>query len=152
MRRSLSSSGRPPTPTARLGPCRHRQAPVALGGLLLLLVALPPGTAGAKDCMFCELTDSADCPGIPMACGDDEACFIGQGTAQDLGPVINKGCVGSEECGRQEPVTYQGVTYSLTSRCCDGDMCNGAPTPAGGLRAGAATGLALGALWLLHGP
>lgn len=125
----------------------------ALGGLLLLLLALPPGAAGAKDCMYCELTDAADCPGIPMACGDNEECFVGQGAAQDLGPVTSKGCVDANECGRQEPVTYQGVTYSLTSRCCDGDMCNGAPpTPAGGLRAGAAAGLALGALRLLQGP
>lgn len=103
--------------------------------------------------MYCELTDAADCPGITMACGDNEECFVGQGIAQDLGPVTSKGCVDANNCGRQEPVTYQGVTYSLTSTCCDGDMCNGAPpSRPGGLRAGATAGLALGALRLLRGP
>ncbi|XP_016061396.1 PREDICTED: sperm acrosome membrane-associated protein 4 [Miniopterus natalensis] len=123
---------------------------MVLRWLLLLVIALPLGTTGIKNCIFCELTDSATCPGIPMSCGDDEECFLGQGTAPDLGPIINKGCIQSTLCGRQEPVTYQGVTYSLTSKCCYDQLCNGASVPAGGRVAGAATGLALGTLLLLH--
>ena len=125
---------------------------MVLGWLLLLLgLALPLGTTGTKNCMFCELTDSLSCPGIPMNCGNDEDCFTGQGTAPGLGPITNKGCVRSSSCGREEPVTYQGVTYSLISTCCYGNLCNRAPHPTGSGLAGNPTGLVLGMLLLLHG-
>lgn len=122
---------------------------MVLGWLLLLVTALPPGTTGIKNCMFCELTDSSHCPGFPMNCGDDEECFMGKGTAPGLGPVINKGCIRATLCGREEPVTYQGVTYSLVSACCYGQLCNRAATPTGSWMAGATAGLVLGLL-LLH--
>ncbi|XP_077702691.1 sperm acrosome membrane-associated protein 4 [Canis aureus] len=120
---------------------------MVLGWLLLLAMALPPGTAGAKDCVFCELTDSKQCPGIHMQCGDDEDCFTGHGVAPGLGPIINKGCLLSTSCGHEEPVTYMGVTYTLTTTCCYGHMCNRAPSPA--RWEGRAAGLALGVLLLL---
>ncbi|XP_007536311.1 sperm acrosome membrane-associated protein 4 [Erinaceus europaeus] len=123
---------------------------MVLGGLLFLLVALPPGTRGAKDCLFCELTDSHHCPGTHMRCGDDEDCYTGHGVSPGVSPVLNKGCLASTKCGREEPVTYMGVTYSLTSTCCSGHMCNGAtgaPGQGGGLR-GLTAGLALDALLL----
>ncbi|XP_002917917.1 sperm acrosome membrane-associated protein 4 [Ailuropoda melanoleuca] len=122
---------------------------MVLDWLLLLVMALPPGTTGAKDCVFCELTDSKQCPGIHMRCGDDEDCFTGHGVAPGVGPVINKGCMLSTSCGHEEPVNYMGVTYTLTSTCCYGHMCNGAPNPAGGRREGVAACLALGVLLLL---
>ncbi|XP_005871655.1 PREDICTED: sperm acrosome membrane-associated protein 4-like [Myotis brandtii] len=120
------------------------------GWLLLLVVALPQLATGAKECVFCDLTDSSDCAGIPMTCGDDEECFIGEGTAPGLSNVINKGCMETTSCGNEEAVTYQGATYSLISTCCDGELCNRAPIPAGSLKAGATTGLALGVQLLLH--
>lgn len=123
---------------------------MVLGWLLLLMMALPPGTTGVKDCVFCELTDSATCPGIPMRCGDDEDCFTGHGVAPDIGPIINKGCVQSTLCGREEPVSYKGVTYSLITTCCMGHLCNGALDPSGSRMAGATTSLALGVLLLLR--
>lgn len=122
---------------------------MVLGWLLLLVMALSQGTTGVKECIFCELTDSSNCPGSHMHCGDDEDCFRGQGTSPGLGPVINKGCMKSTLCGREEPVTYQGVTYSLISTCCYGHLCNKGPIPAGSWMAGATTGLALGTLLLL---
>lgn len=122
---------------------------MVLGWLLLLVMALPPGATGAKDCVFCELTDSKQCPGIHMRCGDDEDCFTGIGVAPGLGPIINKGCIPSTSCGHEEPVTYMGVTYTLTSTCCYGHMCNRAPGPAGGRTEGVAAGLALAVLLLL---
>ncbi|XP_032179196.1 sperm acrosome membrane-associated protein 4 [Mustela erminea] len=122
---------------------------MVLGWLLLLVMALPPGTTGAKDCVFCELTDSKQCPGIHMRCGDDEECFTGIGVAPGLGPIINKGCIQSTSCGHEEPVTYMGVTYTLTSTCCYGHMCNRAPNPAGRRTEGVAAGLVLGVLLLL---
>lgn len=109
---------------------------MVLGRLLLLLplllaIALPWATTGAKDCVFCELTDSLSCPGTHMSCGEDEDCFIGHGVAQGVGPILNKGCVHSTSCGREEPVSYMGVTYTLTGTCCYGHMCNrGPPGPA----------------------
>ncbi|XP_011372894.1 sperm acrosome membrane-associated protein 4 [Pteropus medius] len=108
---------------------------MVLGWLLLLVTALPRGTTGTKECVFCELTDSSSCPGTHMHCGDDEDCFTGTGTSPGLGPIINKGCLPSTLCGREEPVTYQGVTYSLISTCCSGHLCNRAPNPAGSRRA-----------------
>ncbi|XP_059856705.1 sperm acrosome membrane-associated protein 4 [Delphinus delphis] len=123
---------------------------MVLGWLLLLVMALPPGTMGTKDCVFCELTDSTICPGMHMRCGDDEDCFTGHGVAPGVSPITNKGCVPATSCGREEPVSYMGVTYSLTTNCCTGHLCNGAPHPTGGRMAGATTSLAMGALQLLR--
>ncbi|XP_006208560.1 sperm acrosome membrane-associated protein 4 [Vicugna pacos] len=123
---------------------------MVLGWLLLLVTALPPGTTGAKDCVFCELTDSLSCPGTHMRCDDDEDCFTGRGVAQGAGPIINKGCTRATLCGREEPVSYMGITYSLVTNCCTGHLCNGAPNPTGSWMAGATTGLVLGMLLLLQ--
>ncbi|XP_008986582.1 sperm acrosome membrane-associated protein 4 [Callithrix jacchus] len=122
---------------------------MVLGWLLLLVMALTPGTTSVKDCIFCELTDSTQCPGTPMRCGDDEDCFTGLGVAPGTSPVINKGCMQATRCGREEPVSYKGVTYSLTTTCCDGHLCNRAPGPASSQMSGATTSLALGLGMLL---
>ncbi|XP_027983511.2 sperm acrosome membrane-associated protein 4-like [Eptesicus fuscus] len=123
---------------------------MVFGWLLLLVMALPQVMTGAKECIFCDLTDSLDCNGIPMTCGEDEECFMGEGTAPGLSSIINKGCIETTSCGNEEAVTYQGVTYSLISTCCDGELCNRAHIPAGILKAGATTGLALGMQLLLQ--
>lgn len=112
---------------------------MVLGWPLLLVLVLCPGATGIKDCVFCELTDSTQCPGTPMRCGDDEDCFIGRGVAQGVGSIINKGCVHSTSCGREEPVSYMGLTYSLTTTCCSGHLCN-----AGAASATGSASLALG--------
>ncbi|XP_006776105.1 PREDICTED: sperm acrosome membrane-associated protein 4-like [Myotis davidii] len=123
---------------------------MVLGWLLLLVMALPPVMTGAKKCIFCDLTNSSDCTGIPMTCGDNEECFMGEGTTPSLSPVINKGCMETTSCGNEETVTYQGITYSLISTCCNGELCNRGPIPAGSLKVGATTCLALGMLMLLQ--
>ncbi|XP_008046840.1 sperm acrosome membrane-associated protein 4 [Carlito syrichta] len=115
---------------------------MVLGWLLLVVTALSPGVTGAKDCIFCELTDSTHCPGTNMRCGDNEDCFTGHGVAPGTGPIINKGCVVATSCGREEPISYKGVTYSLVTTCCNGPLCNHAP--AGRRMARTATGLVLG--------
>ncbi|KAK1346939.1 hypothetical protein QTO34_000799 [Cnephaeus nilssonii] len=69
---------------------------------------------------------------------------MGKGTAPGLGLIIKKGTMDISSYRRLEkPVTYQGITYSLTFTCHYGELCNRAPTPAGSLKAGA-TCLALG--------
>ncbi|XP_037372805.1 sperm acrosome membrane-associated protein 4 [Talpa occidentalis] len=123
---------------------------MVLGWLLLLVMAVPWGATGAKDCLFCELTDSMNCPGVRMRCGDDEECFIGHGVAPGAGTVTSKGCVQSTKCGREEPVHYMGVTYSLTSTCCYTHMCNGAASPTGSGRAWGHAILVLDALLLRY--
>ena len=67
-----------------------------------------------------------------MRCGDDEDCFTGHGVAQGVGPIINKGCVHSTSCGREEPIS------------CSGHLCNKGT----GLSTGA-TSLSLGLQLLL---
>lgn len=123
---------------------------MVLGWLLLLVTALPPGTTAAKDCLFCELTDSKHCPGSHMHCGDDENCFTGHGVSPGAGTVINKGCVHATSCGREEPVSYKGVTYSLITTCCFGHMCNDAPSPTGAWVLAATSSLVLGLLVPWH--
>ncbi|XP_048185896.1 sperm acrosome membrane-associated protein 4 [Perognathus longimembris pacificus] len=122
---------------------------MVLGWLLLVLLAAPLGTWGAKDCIFCELTDASKCPGSRMHCGDDEDCFTGHGVAQGMGPITNKGCIHSTNCGREEPISYMGLTYSLTTNCCYGHLCNRASRATGGQVAAALAGLVL-ASWLLQ--
>lgn len=109
---------------AWLGCSPGRQATMVLGWLLLLVLGLCPGATAIKECVFCELTDSAQCPGVLMRCGDDEDCFTGHGVAQGVGPIVNKGCVHSTSCGHEEPVSYMGLTYTLTTTCCSGQLCN----------------------------
>ncbi|XP_037676406.1 sperm acrosome membrane-associated protein 4 [Choloepus didactylus] len=123
---------------------------MVLGRLLLLLMALSPGTAGTKDCYFCEVTDSRYCPGTHMTCGEEEDCFTGFGVAPGVGAITNKGCVRVTSCGHEQPVSYMGVTYTLVTTCCVGNLCNTASRPTGVRMAGAATGLALGWLLLLQ--
>ncbi|KAM4825648.1 sperm acrosome membrane-associated protein 4 [Thomomys bottae] len=123
---------------------------MVLGWVLFVLLAAPLGTKGAKDCIFCELTDAAKCPGTRMRCGDDEDCFTGHGVAQGVGPITNKGCIHSTSCGREEPVSYMGLTYSLTTNCCYGHLCNSGSS-ATGSRVATATPLGLVlASWLLQ--
>ncbi|XP_036126071.1 sperm acrosome membrane-associated protein 4-like [Molossus molossus] len=120
-----------------------------IGWLLLFMMAPPQGTTGAKICIFCEPTDSSNCPGFPMTCGDHEECFVGHGTAPGFSPVINKGCTQPTSCGREESITYQSVNYSFISTCCYGQLCNRAPTPSGSMIVWATISLLLGVL-LLH--
>ncbi|XP_008152830.2 sperm acrosome membrane-associated protein 4-like [Eptesicus fuscus] len=123
---------------------------MVLGWLLLLVMAIPIVMTGTMDCIFCELTDSSNYPGIPMTFGKDKECLMGEGTARGLGLIIKKGTMDISSYRRlEEPVTYQGITYSLTFTCHYGELCNRAPNPAGSLKAGA-TCLALGMLVLLH--
>ncbi|KFO26244.1 sperm acrosome membrane-associated protein 4 [Fukomys damarensis] len=118
--------------------------------LLLLVTALPRGATGIKDCFLCELTDSTLCPGTRVHCGDEEACFTGRGVAQGVWPVTNKGCVGATSCGREEPVSYMGLTYTLTTTCCSSHLCNHGPSPRGRPVETAAISLVPGLLLLPH--
>lgn len=129
--------------------CHCHHATMILGCLLLLVMALSHGMTGAKICIFCEPTGSSNCPGFPKTSGDHKECFVGQGTAPGFCPVINRGCMQSNLCGRELSVTYKGVTYRLISTCCYGQVCIRAPTPSGRLIVWATIGLVLGVL-LLH--
>ncbi|XP_069313316.1 sperm acrosome membrane-associated protein 4 [Eulemur rufifrons] len=117
---------------------------MVLGWLLLLVMTLPLGTTDVKQCFFCEPTDSTHCPATLVRCGEDEDCYTGHGVAPGTGPIINKGCVHTTSCGHEEPVTYNGVTYSLISFCCSENLCNDAPSHEGSWTAGTAASLALG--------
>ncbi|XP_075393676.1 sperm acrosome membrane-associated protein 4 [Tenrec ecaudatus] len=123
---------------------------MVLGWLLLTALALSPVTRGVKDCFFCELTDSKQCPSTHMSCAEEEDCFTGYGLAPGLGPITNKGCLRSTNCGQEQPVNYKGVTYSLVTSCCQGDLCNLAPPTTGTRALGATAGLALGLGLLLQ--
>nr|XP_056719536.1 sperm acrosome membrane-associated protein 4 [Euleptes europaea] len=96
--------------------------PVFIGVFCLLTGLLPPVLS--KECYFCEITSSKKCPSTKMVCGDDEDCFDGQGAATGVSLIRNKGCTRSINCGKEQPVSYMGVTYSLVTNCCQGDMCN----------------------------
>ncbi|XP_055002128.1 sperm acrosome membrane-associated protein 4 [Sorex araneus] len=125
---SPEARGSPRSGWAPVTAC-HRHQATMVPGWLLLLIAMCPGARASKECVYCELTDSTVCPGVHLHCGDDEDCFTGTGVAPGMGPIINKGCMLSTKCGHVEPVSYMGVTYSLTSSCCYGYLCNRAPHP-----------------------
>ncbi|XP_053122426.1 sperm acrosome membrane-associated protein 4-like [Hemicordylus capensis] len=92
--------------------------------ICLLVFMLPP--AFSKQCYFCEITDSTICPSTKMSCGEDEDCFVGQGAALGVSMIKNKGCTRAINCGREQPVSHMGVTYSLVTNCCKGSLCNAA--------------------------
>ncbi|XP_058039626.1 sperm acrosome membrane-associated protein 4-like [Ahaetulla prasina] len=91
--------------------------------LVCVLVCLLPSTV-SKDCIFCEITSSTICPGLRMSCAEDEDCFVGEGVALGVSDILNKGCTRSINCGKEQPVAYMGVTYSLVTNCCKGNLCN----------------------------
>ncbi|XP_038608914.1 sperm acrosome membrane-associated protein 4 [Tachyglossus aculeatus] len=116
--------------------------------LLLFLLALLAGPTSEKGCLFCELTDAQQCPGTLMQCAEDEDCFTGHGVALGVSLISNKGCVRATNCGKEQPVIYMGVTYSLVTACCQGELCNAAvPRPGPG---GLGAALLLGLIGLLH--
>uniref|UniRef100_A0A4X2LKJ9 Sperm acrosome associated 4 n=1 Tax=Vombatus ursinus TaxID=29139 RepID=A0A4X2LKJ9_VOMUR len=82
--------------------------------------------AVSKYCFYCDFTN-AHCVGTPMYCGEEEDCYFGHGTAAGLTYITNKGCVAVTRCGKDEPVTYMGVTYSFITYCCQGNLCNAGP-------------------------
>ncbi|XP_061446176.1 sperm acrosome membrane-associated protein 4-like [Rhineura floridana] len=96
-------------------------------GLVCLLVCMWP-SAFSKECFFCEITASTKCPGTKMSCAEDEDCFVGQGAALGVSLIQNKGCTRSINCGKEQPVAHMGVTYSLVTNCCHGNLCNVAPS------------------------
>ncbi|XP_042331717.1 sperm acrosome membrane-associated protein 4-like [Sceloporus undulatus] len=95
---------------------------LCLGLVCLLVCVLPP--VFAKDCYFCEITNSLKCPSTKMSCVEDEDCFVGEGVALGVSKIQNKGCTRAINCGKEQPVTHMGVTYSLVTECCNGELCN----------------------------
>ncbi|XP_077169049.1 sperm acrosome membrane-associated protein 4 [Paroedura picta] len=96
--------------------------PLFISLFCLLTAVWPP--ASSKECYYCEITSSTKCPSTRMICGDDEDCFVGQGAATGVSLIKNKGCTRAISCGKEQPISYMGVTYSLVTNCCQGDMCN----------------------------
>lgn len=129
----------------------HRwQATMALGWLLLLVLALPRVTTGIKVCEFCDMMNTSTCTGISVPCADDDHCFTSYGIIPGLGPIINKGCKSPSLCGYGvEYVFYNDVTYKLSSSCCKSELCNRAYIFSGSLKLEATTCLVVGML-LLH--
>lgn len=82
----------------------------------------------SKQCFFCEITSSINCPSTMMSCGEDEDCFVGQGAALGVSNIKNKGCTRAINCGKEQPVSHMGITYSLVTNCCQGTLCNAAQT------------------------
>ncbi|XP_067388842.1 sperm acrosome membrane-associated protein 4 [Emydura macquarii macquarii] len=112
---------------------------------LALLLALPG--ASPKECFFCEVTSSRHCPSTRMSCAADEDCFVGRGAALGVSLIQTKGCTRAIRCGKEHPVTHMGVTYSLVTQCCKGNLCNRASSRPRG--PGLGLQLALGAAVLL---
>lgn len=80
----------------------------------------------SKECFFCDFTDAVVCPGNLMNCEEDEDCFVGEGAALGVSMIKNKGCTRAINCGKEQPISYMGVTYSLVTNCCQGPLCNAA--------------------------
>ncbi|XP_062994193.1 sperm acrosome membrane-associated protein 4 [Elgaria multicarinata webbii] len=98
-------------------------------GLVCLLVCYVPPSVFSKECYFCEITASARCPSTQMSCAEDEDCFVGEGAAFGVSMIQNKGCTRSINCGKEQPIPHMGVTYSLVTNCCKGNLCNAAQPP-----------------------
>ncbi|XP_044303981.1 sperm acrosome membrane-associated protein 4 [Varanus komodoensis] len=93
--------------------------------LACLLVCMLPHVL-SKECYFCEVTASARCPSTKMTCSEEEDCFVGEGAALGVSVIQNKGCTRSLNCGKEQPIPHMGVTYSLVTNCCKGNLCNAA--------------------------
>nr|XP_060639047.1 sperm acrosome membrane-associated protein 4 [Anolis sagrei ordinatus] len=96
--------------------------PLCLGLVCLLVCVLP--SVFSKDCYYCDIAPSAKCPATRMICEEDQDCFVGEGVALGVPMVHNKGCTRAINCGKEQPVAYMGITYSLVTICCNGPLCN----------------------------
>ncbi|XP_062840074.1 sperm acrosome membrane-associated protein 4 [Anolis carolinensis] len=92
-------------------------------GLVCLLVCVLPSVF-SKDCYYCDVSPTTKCPSIKMSCEEDQDCYVGEGVALGVPMVHNKGCTRAINCGKEQPVTYRGITYSLVTICCNGQLCN----------------------------
>ncbi|XP_051824145.1 sperm acrosome membrane-associated protein 4-like [Antechinus flavipes] len=98
-------------------PCKFLCLSLAFTFILIPLVS-------ARHCYYCDMTDANNCMEKPVCCGERENCFVARGLALGLPHVISKGCVQAIFCGRDQPIIYLGVTYNLTTYCCQGEFCN----------------------------
>ncbi|XP_062322319.1 sperm acrosome membrane-associated protein 4-like [Osmerus eperlanus] len=82
------------------------------------------------ECFRCDLGFWDACFTTKTNCSAGERCYTGRGRAADVLDVKMLGCVRAEEC---EVVTrveiFPNTTfYTMTSSCCDTDLCNTAPS------------------------
>ncbi|XP_078391777.1 sperm acrosome membrane-associated protein 4-like [Cetorhinus maximus] len=58
-------------------------------------------------------------------CDADEQCFSRNSTALGF-TVFSSGCTSTDKCGKEFADSLAGVTYKMTTTCCNYDYCNGA--------------------------
>ncbi|XP_041068053.1 sperm acrosome membrane-associated protein 4-like [Carcharodon carcharias] len=58
-------------------------------------------------------------------CDADEQCFSRNSTTLGI-TVFSSGCISTSKCGKEVTNTLAGVSYKMSTSCCNYDYCNGA--------------------------
>ncbi|KAF1381797.1 hypothetical protein PFLUV_G00157730 [Perca fluviatilis] len=101
----------------------------------------------ALTCYKCEFGVGNFCITSQTTCDSGELCFSGVAKAVGVLDIKKKGCSAVAKCNGTEQSTVGGNTtvYSLTTTCCNTDLCNAAP----GLPGTSALSLALATITAL---
>ncbi|XP_061826274.1 protein Bouncer [Nerophis lumbriciformis] len=105
-----------------MGAPRNRSLTSILVTAALLLPVLSLDTLL---CYFCPLQPKeGSCANITTQCVPGQRCAASKGYYGAFHALSSQGCVDAELCGARQVVSYRGVEFRVTHRCCCRDKCN----------------------------
>ncbi|XP_047461060.1 sperm acrosome membrane-associated protein 4 [Mugil cephalus] len=100
--------------------------------LQLFAVGFCVALGQALKCYKCDFGIGSLCITSETTCESGEHCFIGYGKAAGFVDIKVKGCIAEAKCNKTEDTTFNvagsnATIYTLTTKCCNTDLCNAAP-------------------------
>ncbi|XP_067865301.1 sperm acrosome membrane-associated protein 4-like [Heterodontus francisci] len=112
-----------------------------LGCALVLCVSL----GDCLMCYHCGLSSSRCITGARNCTGVNETCFYRVGKAGSV-TIYSAGCIQPSGCKQNFQQTFAGISVSLTTNCCNRDLCNGSSH----VKSSLLLSVVLAALWFIR--